>query len=98
MFNTPPQLGKAPSAMEQRCISYKAYFQLTSEKRLRVSFLKRHLPKDVIQTHFGKNHFEMPFALELPLVVLAQLGIESYKIHSGYYPVQEDADFIKIDF
>lgn len=98
MFNTPQKLGNGHSAKEQRCPAYKAYFRLTADSRVRMFFPKRHLPPEVIQRHFGKGQFEMPFPYDLPTVVLLKLGIESYKIHTGLYPIQEDRDFIKIDF
>lgn len=98
MFHTPQKKGNGHSAKEPRCPSYKAFFRLTSESRVGVFFLKRHLPAEVIQQHFGKGHFEMPFSFDLPTVVLLELGLDTYKIHSGFYPVQEDHEFIRVDF
>lgn len=40
----------------------------------------------------------MPNALDLPHFVLNRLGIDSYKIHQGVYPVHENPDFIRVDF
>jgi len=98
MFNTQQKMANGYSASVQGCPSYKAYFRLTPESRVRIFFLKRHLPSEVIQRHFANGHFEMPFTFELPSIVLHKLGIEYYKIHSGLYPVQEDHDFIRVDF
>jgi hypothetical protein len=61
-------------------------------------FPKRNMPQEVIQLHFGKGLFEMPFPFDLPADVLLKLGIDAYKIHSGHYPVQEDHDFFRVDF
>lgn len=98
MFNTPQTMGKGPAAKEQRCPSYKAYFRVTPESRVRIFFLKRHLPAEIIQLHFGKGQFEMPFTYELPACLLLKLGLETYKIQSGLYPVMEERDFISVVF
>lgn len=98
MFNRAPKNGNVRSAQDHHCPSYNADFLLTAENRLRIYFLKRHLPKELIQQQFGSGRFEMPFSYELPSHVLLKLGIESYKIPSGSYAVQEDSDFIRIDF
>ncbi len=98
MYRVQHKSSKGHPVTETCCPSFKAYFRLTPERRLRVFFLKRHLPHNVIQRHFGKGQFEMPFTFELPSILLLKLGIESYKIHPGSYPVQEDLDFLKIDF
>jgi hypothetical protein len=98
MYSAQQKSSRGHPVSENRCPSFKAYFRLTPERRLRVFFLKRHLPHNVIQRHFGKGQFEMPFTFELPSILLLKLGIESYKIHPGSYPVQEDLDFLKIDF
>jgi hypothetical protein len=52
----------------------------------------------LIQQHFGKGHFEIPYPLEVPAAILLKLGIESYKIHSGLYAIKEDRNFITVDF
>lgn len=98
MYHTPQKFGKEPSFKDPRCPSYKAYFRVTPESRVRIFFLKRHLPAEVIQLHFGKGQFEMPFAYDLPSCILLKLGLESYKIQSGLYPVQEESEFISVDF
>ena len=91
-------MGIGLSVKRSKCPSYRAYFRLTSEMRVCIFFLKRHLPDDVIQQHFAKGHFEMPYNFELPPVVLHKLGIDHYRIHSGLYSVAEDRDFIKVYF
>jgi len=98
MHPTPQKLRNGHSAFVPRCPAYKAYFRLTPDNRVRVFFIKRNLPAEVIQLHFGKGLFEMPFALELPPIVLLKLGLESFKIISGLYPIQEDLEFISVDF
>ena len=98
MLNTQQKTGKGYPVREPRCPTYRAFLRLTPDSRVRVFFLKRHLPYELIQRHFGKGHFEMPYSLELPAVVLLKLGIESYKIHSGVYPIQEYSDYISVDF
>ncbi len=98
MYATPQKLRIGHSAFVPRCPAYRAYFRLTPDGRVRIFFVKRHLPPDVIQLHFGKGLFEMPFAYELPPIVLLKLGLESFKIFSGLYPIQEDLDFISVDF
>jgi hypothetical protein len=35
---------------------------------------------------------------ELPSVILLKLGIQSYKINSGFYMIQEDPKVIRVDF
>jgi len=98
MYHAPQKLEKGLSFKDQRCPSYKVYFRVTPDKRLCIFFLKRLLPKEVIQLHFGKGQFEMPFNYDLPAYILLKLGLESYKIQSGLYPIQEDQDFIRVDF
>jgi hypothetical protein len=98
MLNTPHPTSDRHSVRKNCCPPFKAYFRLTPGKRLRLLFLKRHLPKEVLAQHFGKGYFEMPYALEVPKTVLLRLGIPAYKIHSGTYPILEDRDFIKVDF
>lgn len=86
------------SSRDGRCTAYKAYYQLTPSSKVRVSFRKRNLPPDVLQQIFGKGQFEMPFTYELPSTLLHKLGIDSYKIHPGMYPVFESYDFIRVEF
>ena len=68
------------------------------DSKLRVSFIKRQLPTEVIQLYFGKGHFEMSENFEVPSYVLVKLGIESYKINPGFYTIQEDPNVIRVDF
>lgn len=98
MFHAPPKMRKSPSAKELRCSSYKAYFRVTLESKVRIFFLRRQLPDEIIQHHFGKGQFEMPFSCDLPDCVLRKLGLESYKIQPGLYPVFEENGFISIVF
>ena len=98
MFKVQKKTRNGGCAYEQRCPSFKAFFRLTPDKRVRIFFLKRHLPPEVIQRHFSKGQFEMPVTFELPSMVLLKLGIEHYKIQTGCYPIQEDHDFIRVDF
>ncbi len=68
------------------------------DSKLRVSFIKRQLPVKLIQRYFGNGHFEMSENFELPSVILLKLGIQSYKINSGFYMIQEDPKVIRVDF
>jgi hypothetical protein len=98
MYYTQPQLGNEYSSTIRICPSYRAYFRLTPDSRLRIFFPKQYLTTILIQQHFGKSHFEMPYPLEVPAAILLKLGIESYKIHSGLYAIKEDRNFITVDF
>lgn len=98
MYNTQQTARKSHSGADQPCLSYTAYFRLTQDKRVCVFFPKRKLPLEVRQRYFGKGQFEMPSAFDLPAIVLLKLGLEAYQINSGLYPVQENHDFIRIDF
>ncbi len=98
MFNLQQKMGNAHSHNKPRCPAYRAYFRLSPERKVRIFFLKRHLPSEVMQLQFGKGQFEMPFMYELPPVVLLKLGIESYKIQPGTYPIMESPEYIRVDF
>ena len=98
MYTTPQKSGNGYSTGEIACPSCKAYFRLMPDSKLRVSFIKRQLPVEVIQRYFGNGHFEMSENFELPSVILVQLGIQSYKINPGFYTIQEDQKVIRVDF
>jgi hypothetical protein len=97
MVSAQPKKFNRPLVQHQCCPSFKAYFRLTQEKRVRVFFPKKHLPLEVRQLHFGEGVFSMSCSIELPSIILLKLGIEYYKIHPGLYPIQEDHDFFKVD-
>lgn len=98
MSDTRKAIHTRRQAKHSDCPAFKVYFRLTAEQRLQAFFLKKNLPSEVIRQQFGKGLFEMLTTIDLPMVVLGKLGIESYKINPGIYPVQEDQHFIKIDF
>ena len=56
MYIMPQKSGNVYSAVETLCPSCKAYFRLMPDSKLRVSFIKRQLPDEVIQRYFGKSH------------------------------------------
>ena len=94
----PPNTSERYTSREKECAPVRAYFRLSTDKRVLIFFVKRNLPNEIIFRHFGNGHFEMPFAYELPGFILKRLGLEHYKIHPGKYPVQEDCNFIKVYF
>lgn len=98
MFDTQHTTSDRHSIRENCCPPFKAYFRLSPERRLRLFFLKRHLPKEVLVQHFSKGYFEMPHTMDVPTAILLRLGIPAYKIHSGTYPILEERDFIRVDF
>lgn len=98
MYHTPQKNEHRQFEKVLDCPSYTAYFRLMPDSKVRVFFIKRKLPAEVIQQYFGKGQFEMPFNFDLPSIVLHKLGIESYQINSGFYTVQEDHHYIKVDF
>ncbi len=98
MYRSQQKTGKDSSLKESRCTAYKAYYQLSATSKVLVFFRKQHLPPDVIQQFFSHGQFEMPFSYELPTSLLHKLGLESYKIHPGTYPIFESYDFIRVEF
>ncbi len=84
-------------AAERICPSFKSYFRLMPNQRVRIFFVKRNMPAEVQKYQFGQGRFIMPDAIDLPPDVLKRLGITFYRIHSGYYPVLENEHFIMID-
>jgi len=98
MLDKPQNAMNNPSAKKPNCPSFKGFFRLTSEKRVRIVFPKRNIPPDIRQLYFGRGYFEMQNTFDLPGVVLQKLGLDFYRIPSGFYVVQEDQDFIRVDF
>jgi hypothetical protein len=47
---------------------------------------------------FGKGIFEMPLPFDVPATVLKPIGMTTFRIHSGNYAIQENHEFIIIDF
>lgn len=51
----------------------------------------------MMQRYFGEGHFVMETPIDLPPSILGQLGIESYTICAGIYPVQETKDLVMVE-
>lgn len=98
MFSSPPGKDRNLPSRQPACPSYKAFFGLLPDRKVRIFFLKRSLSSAAIQYYFGEGHFIMSTPFELPSDLLKVLGIDYYRIAPGNYPIQEDHEYITVDF
>jgi len=97
MIGSQQQSNACKGSMNTSCPTYKAFFRVTPDRRVRIFFVKRELTAKVIRCYFGSGQFFMSDSFELPVELLKSLGLDYYKINSGAYPVLEDNEYIMVD-
>lgn len=63
-----------------------------------VFFLQKKYDHCLGRAFFGKGIFDMPLPFDVPATVLKPIGMTTFRIHSGNYAIQENHEFIIIDF
>lgn len=97
MFRPQPGNNEGTRTQNNTCPSFRAFFRLLPDRRLRIFFLKRGLSPAIIRYYFGNGQFIMPSPFDLPCDLLKTLGLDYYRIQAGAYSVQEDTEFLMVD-
>lgn len=97
MFRPQPIVNEGNRTKKNSCPSFRAFFRLLPDRRIRIFFLKRGLPPSHIRFYFRNGQFLMPTHFDLPVDLLKSLGMEHYRIQAGAYVIQEDTEYIMVD-
>lgn len=85
-------------ASSSPCGASLAYIQVLNSSTIRVEFLKDSITPEQYALRFANGYFCLEEAFDFPNQLLTALGTDSACLVKGDYPIQDEPQFITVDF